>query len=30
MCAERLGNVTYTHPNDDGSVSDERGKRRRR
>ena len=23
--AEHLGNVTYTHPNDDGSVSEERG-----
>jgi preprotein translocase subunit SecA len=23
--AEQIGNVTYTHPNDDGSVSEERG-----
>ena len=23
--AEHIGNVTYTHPNDDGSVSEERG-----
>jgi preprotein translocase subunit SecA len=23
--AENIGNVTYTHPNDDGSVSEERG-----
>ena len=23
--AEHISNVTYTHPNDDGSVSDERG-----
>ena len=23
--AEHIGNVTYTHPNDDGSVSQERG-----